>query len=307
MKRQLFLLALFFVLAPGYGQFQATMKNAYSGEEKIYKVLSDGENYRYEFTENGQTGILIFRPAENKTFLLMPEKKTFLTRACDDMYTLMNDPVQGSLHFADPKDVSEKITGHEKLSGYDCVKKAYYMTYDNGEKVLTNVVWFSEDLNFPLKITFGPEQKVRMVLSDIKKWNPVKGYFKIPGGYTEVDDRGRPVIPEPPAPTHWTTRTVQLPFQGAVSRGTVLKFTIGKEGHYKMIAENKTDKPAKIIRSSLRDGKELPENIQGPEKYRTLRLYPGEKIPDTFIWKAGQEIIIRVFEGTMLLHIYFEK
>jgi len=122
-----------------------------------------------------------------------------------------------------------------------------------------------------------------------------------------VDERGRPMIPEPPAPTQWTTQTVHLPFQGAVSRGTILKFTIDKEGHYKMIAENKTDKPAKIIRYSLRDGKELPENIQGPEKYRTLRLYPGEKIPDTFIWKAGQEIMIRVFEGTMLLNIYFEK
>ena len=153
MKRQLFLLALFFVVAPGYGQFQAIMKNAYSGDEKTYKVWSDGENYRYEFNENGETRIMILRPPENKAYLLMPENKNFITLACDDWFTLMNDPVQGSLHFADQEDVIEKMEGHEELSGYNCVKTAYYAIYKSGEEVLTNVVWFSEDLNFPVRVS----------------------------------------------------------------------------------------------------------------------------------------------------------
>lgn len=307
MKRSTLFFALFFVVFPVFCQFSAIMRNAYSGGEKTYKVWSDGVNYRYEFSEEGSPGIIIFRPEENKTFILMPEKKVFITRACDDMYTLMNDPVQGSLHFADQKDITGITAGHEKVMGYDCVKKEYYLTYDNGDKVLTNVVWFSEELNFPLKITFGAGQKVRMELSDLQKWKPQKEYFQVPEGYTEVDERGNKVIPEPPAPEKWTTKKVALPFQIEVSRATELVFSIDKGGHYDLTVENKTDKPAKIIRSTWRDGKELTLNVQGPVKYRTYRLYPGEKFHLTLIWKAGDVVRIKVYEGTMALSLKEEE
>ncbi len=37
-------------------QCTATMKNVLSGQERIYQVYNDGENYRYEFTEEGTVG-----------------------------------------------------------------------------------------------------------------------------------------------------------------------------------------------------------------------------------------------------------
>jgi hypothetical protein len=44
-----------------------------------------------------------------------------------------------------------------------------------------------------LKITFGAQEKVKMELKDLKPWNPEKGLFKVPEGYTEVDENMQPV------------------------------------------------------------------------------------------------------------------
>lgn len=287
------------------GQFQAKMSYTPGNEARIYTVYSDLHQYRYEFLENGEKGIVIVKPEANQTYILMPARKFYMKTACDDFNSLMNDPVQASLHFKESH--KEKLVGNEQMYGYNCAKKDFYMDYpDPDEDVLVYTIWFSKALNFPVKIENHPRKNVYMELYDIKSWKPQAAIFTIPESYTEVDGRMRPVIPEPPAPKQWTTKTVKLPFQGELSRGTLLKFTIDKEAHYKMILENKTEKPAKIIRYSLREGKELPENIQGPEKYRTSRLYPGEKRPNTFIWKEGNEILIKVYEGTMDLDIHEE-
>jgi hypothetical protein len=77
--------------------------------------------------------------------------------------------------------------------GYDCVKKEYYLKYPEGDEVLGYVVYFSEKLNFPLKITFGTQEKVKMELRDLKPWKPEKGLFRVPEGYTEVDENMQPV------------------------------------------------------------------------------------------------------------------
>ena len=305
MKRILIISICLYLASSAFSQFQATMSYTPGNEARIYTVYSDLHQYRYEFMKNGEKGIVIVKPEANQTFILMPAKKFFMKTACDDFSSLMNDPVQASLHFKESQ--KEKLVGDEQMYGYNCAKKEFYMDYpDPDEDVLVYTVWFSKALNFPVKIENHTRKNNYMLLSDVKNWVPQESYFKIPDGFTEVDEQMRPVIPEPPAPKQWTTKTVQLPFQGKVSRGTLLKFTIDKEAHYKMILENKTDKPVKIIRYSFRDGKELPEKVQGPEKYRTSRLYPGEKVPDTFIWKAGNTILIKSYEGTMYLDIHAE-
>jgi len=299
MKRALFILALLMVSIAGRAQFRATMDNVRSGNKDVYTVYSDKTQYRYEFVQDGQKMAIIVKPQANKTLILLPDKKFYIEQACDGMMSRRNDPVQSFA--AMKKDYTEKDAGKETLEGYVCDKKEIYADND---KIIT--AWIAGALNFPVKMVNHLYENTYMNLKDIRKWKADPTYFEVPAGFTRVDDRMRPVIPEPPAPEKWTTHTVQLPFSGEISRGTVLKFTIDTEGHYKMTAENKTDKPAKIIRYSLKDGKELPENIQGPEKYRTLRLYPGDKVPDTFIWKAGGEIEIKSFEGSMLLDIHKE-
>ena len=78
----------------GICQFQANMTNVISGREMLYKVYSDLNHYRYEFDENGMKGVVIVLPDENKTFILMPEKKIAHKTKCDALISRMNDPVQ---------------------------------------------------------------------------------------------------------------------------------------------------------------------------------------------------------------------
>jgi hypothetical protein len=53
----------------------------------------------------------------------------------------------------------------------------------------------------------------------------------------------------------------------------------------------------------MRDGKELPDNEQGPIKYRTQRLFEGESNSSTYSWKEGDDKIIQVHEGKVLVEI----
>jgi hypothetical protein len=175
-----FLFSLFTSIT--FCQFQAKMSYALSNEALINTVYSDLHQYRYEFVENGQKGVVIVKPEVNQTFILMPARKFFIKTACDDFYSLMNDPVQASLHFKESQ--KEKLVGNENMNGYNCVKKEYYMVYHDPDKeVIVYTVWFSKDLNFPVKIENHPRKNNYMLLYDVKKWVPEDSYFKVPGDY----------------------------------------------------------------------------------------------------------------------------
>ncbi len=173
------------------GQFRATMMNGYSGGGKSWQVWSDGTNYRYEHKDNNdQLVVMIVRPEDNKAYVLMPDKKLYRQFTLDNFTIIMMDPVQGCVYIANK--YLEKEAGHEKVAGYDCVKKEYYMIYQ-GDTGLVNVISFSEELNFPLRLEAGTFKKLQMEISDIRKWKPEKDYFMLPAGYTEADETMPPV------------------------------------------------------------------------------------------------------------------
>ncbi len=300
MKKAILFYLILSLNSQGFSQFKASMENVMNGNKEIYTVYSDKTQYRYEFTQDGQKMIIIVKPEDNKTLILLPAKKFYIQQACDGMMSRQNDPVQA---YAMMKSTyTEKDAGKENVEGIECNKEEIYADND---KIIT--AWIAESLNFPVKMVNHLYENTYMNLKDIRKWKPDAAFFEVPADYTEVDERMRPVIPEPPAPEKWTTKKVTLPFQVEVSRGTELVFSIDKDSHYDLTVENKTDKPAKIIRSTWRDGKELPLNKQGPVKFRTYRLYPGEKSHPTLIWKAGDVVRIKVYEGTMALSVKEEE
>lgn len=93
--KKFFLLSLFSTIGIiVFPQFKAQMINNISGEERNYDVYSDLVNYRYEFKEDKASGIVIVKPAENKTYILYPEKKYVYVTECDGPMSRMNDPVQ---------------------------------------------------------------------------------------------------------------------------------------------------------------------------------------------------------------------
>ncbi len=275
------------------------MLNVVNGKEQDYDVYSELKQYRYEFVESDMKGIVIVNPDANQTFILFPENKLVHKTTCDGIMSRMNDPVQSYMWYK--KYGEEKPVGDEELGGY---KSKINDLYQGNTKVFT--VWYSEELNFPLKILSHFAENTYMELKDIESWKPEASYFVIPEDYTEVDERMRPVIPEPPEPESWDIQEASVPFKGTISRGTKLKIKVEKTVYHKLLISNDSEDPAKVVRHLIRNGQELPDNEQGPLKYRSVRLYSGEKKTYTFDWEEGDIVILEIHEGKMNVQVFPE-
>jgi hypothetical protein len=300
MKTFFILLLLVIVVSINtFCQFTAKMINVVDGKERNYIVYSDLKQYRYEFDEDGMQGVVIVNPDKNQTSILLPEMKFVHKTTCDGIMSRMNDPVQAYIWYKNQSE--EKIAGTEEISGYNCTKKELLQS---DATVFT--LWHAEQLNFPVKITSHFSDNTHMELKDIEPWTADASYFKIPEGYTEVDERMRPVIPEPPAPESWEIKEASVPYEGTVARGTKFKIKIGQSVYHKLAISNETAEPAKIIRHLVRNGQELSDDQQGPLHYRSSRLYSGENKTYTFDWKEGDIVIIEAYEGKMHIKIFPE-
>ncbi len=283
----------------GISQFQAIMNNSMSGEERIYTVYSDLNQYRYDFEEDGMKGIVIVHSGANQTAILVPDKKFVHKTTCDGMMSRMNDPVQS--YEAYKKHGTENETGLEIIDGFECQIKEIKQ---GDTKVFT--AWYSEKLKFPLKIVAHFAENTFMELIDVKKWKAEPSYFEVPKDYTEVDEQMRPNIPEPPPPETWNQTEVNIPFEGTLSRGNKIKMTIPQTVYYKFIALNNGNTPAKFTYHLYENGEKLTWDIVGNDDLRTHRLYMEEKKSQTMDWKEGWVLIIEVFEGEIELKIFQE-
>lgn len=280
-------------------QFRAKMINVVNGIETNYDVHSELKQYRYDLIEGDMEGVVIVNPDANQTAVLFPEKKLVHKTTCDGMMSRMNDPVQSYIWYKTYGE--EKPAGNEDIGGYNCLKMDLYQ---GDSKVFT--VWYSEKLNFPLKILNHFAENTYMELKDIESWKPEPSYFNIPDDYTEVDEMMRPVIPEPPAPESWNIKEASIPFEGVVSRGTELKISIDKSVYHKVIISNDSESPSKVIRHQVRNGQELSDDEQGPLELRTTRLFTGDKKTYTFDWKEGDVVILKIHEGNMNIKVHPE-
>lgn len=288
------------LLMNAQNSFEAKMTDRKLGSKITYTVKSDGENYRYDFIESGREGIVIVRPAEETTAILYPEKRLVHYTETSSATSRMNDPVQSIMTLKNR--YKEKHLGKEEIAGYNCNKSELYA---ETEKLFT--LWFSEQLNFPLRIENHLVTNNYMEVYDIKTQEIDTSIFIVPDDYTEVDDRMRPIIPEPPAPENWNTMDTNLPLKGEFKRGDIIRFKVPETKNYIVSLKNNSANPAKIIRKTLREGKELPDNEQGPIKYRTKRLFANVSSRDTYSWKAGDIKILEVHEGILSIEITDEN
>jgi len=290
--RKIFLLFNTFLLLPilCLSQWQADMINSMQGNIQEYKVHSDGNKYRYDFTSDDMNGAVIVKPDENLTAILLPNEFMVHYTPSDGMMSRMNDPAQAYGSYLQYG--TEKIEGEEMVNGYRCIKKVII----SDEKPMVSQ-WFSEKLNFPVKMIVHYTENTYMELRNISQWNPDPSVFVVPESFVEVDSEMPPVIPEPEPPAEWTKTEVGVPVDMPVERGLMITVPIDETVYHKLIVENKGDTPCKFSYQMFKDGVELPESEQGPIDYRTHRLYMEEKYNVTHNWKAGQVIKIRVYEG----------
>jgi hypothetical protein len=212
----------------------------------------------------------------------------------------MNDPVQSVMTIKDRYE--EKKVGHEEIAGYKCSKSELFAA---DQKVFT--LWFSEELNFPLRIENNFGRNTYMELSEIKIQDIDANKMVVPADYTEVDDKMRPKIPEPLPPDSWTNLELSLPVDRVFRRGEKIIVNINQETNYRLTAINNSDGPAKFIRSQWKDDAELTDDKQGPLKYRTKRIFNGEKFSNVYHWKAGEQVRIEVHEGELQLELDLER
>lgn len=194
-KFQKYMLVMLLLLIPftGIGQWQAKMYNSISGSEKIYRVYSNLDQYCYSFTEDEIRGVVIVSPGINQTAILNTDEKMVHYTSCDGMMSSMNDPVQAYNNYK--KNGEEKVIGAETLDGYNCIKKELYQ---GDQKLFTQ--WFSEKLNFPVRIEGHFSENAYMQLENIQKWDVNPSVFIVPADYIEVDEELEPVTQEPPPP-----------------------------------------------------------------------------------------------------------
>lgn len=230
----------------------------------------------------------------------MPEKKMVHYADIDGWMSRSNDPVQAYESYKSMAE--EKVEGTEEMMGYDCVIK---VLYQGDEKVFTQ--WFSEKLNFPIRIESNYSEDQYMQLKDIREWEANPMLFMVPGDYTEVDEEMRPVIPEPPPPDSWKEQERTIPVDMAVVRGDLIIVPIQETVYHKLIYENTGDTPTKFLYTIYKDGKVLPVDEQGVEKRRTLRLYMGEDYNMTFNWKEGWVVKFKIFEGQAKLKVHLAQ
>jgi len=280
-------------------QWKADMINSTQGNIQEYKVHSDGDKYRYDFTSDDMNGAVIVKPDENLTAILLPNEFMVHYTPSDGMMSRMNDPVQAYGSYLQYG--TETIAGEEMINGYLCTKKVVI----RDEKPMVSQ-WFSEKLNFPVKMVVDYTENTYMELRNISPWDPDPSVFVVPEGFVEVDSEMRPVIPEPEPPAEWEETAVTVPVDMPVSRGMLIIVPIAETVYHKLIVENTGDTPMKFIFQMFKNGVELPEDEQGPAEYRTHRLYMEEKYNTTHNWKAGQVIRIKVYEGEANLKLYKE-
>ncbi|MBN1597222.1 MAG: hypothetical protein JW894_02925 [Bacteroidales bacterium] len=299
MKAKAYLFIVMFLPVVALCQFQAKMLNVIMGKEMNYDGYLDLNNYRYEFEEDDKKGIIIVKPEENKTYIMLPEDKLVHITTCDAAMSRMNDPVQSYQWFV--KFGGEAEAGTETIEGFECTIKE---AIQQGQKILR--VWYSGELNFPVKMENLLSADTYMNLSNVTDWDVNTAYFTVPEDYKEVDEKLRPIIPEPPPPETWIKKEINVPFEGSVEIGTKLYLKINNTANYKVCFSNNADSPAKVIRHLIRNGAELPDNEQGPLSYRTRRLFPEEKKTYTFSWNIGDEVILEIYEGVMDIKIVLE-
>ncbi len=183
---RLLVFILFLFPLTAFSQWQATMVSSLEGVELEYRVYSDLNQYRLEFEDGDSYGAVIVDPKENITSILFPESRKVRYVPTNGNFSLANDPVQSYNYYL--QSGKEKIEATEKILGYDCIKKTIYK---DGEAIFT--LWFSEELNFPVKQVIHTSEYTEIYLKNIQAWDLEASKFSVPADFIEVDQNRVPV------------------------------------------------------------------------------------------------------------------
>ena len=175
----------------GYAQFTAKMHYTMSGKNGEFQIYSDGSNYRYEFNEDGQEGVVIVPIESEQIFILMPQQKMAIKTNSTSQMSMGTYPLKQYEYWLN-EGATEEIVGNEKINGIDCIKKELRnVKKDEYGEVNQHLftIWYSDEYKFPIKMEnyIDGSGSSGMELTEIGSWTPNEDSFKVPDGYTMME------------------------------------------------------------------------------------------------------------------------
>ena len=280
--------------------FTAEVNEWQQGKHKTYKLYSNGQQYRYDIDDQNMKGAVIVNPELDRTSILIIDSAFVHHTDLFSMQSLSNDPYQ-AMQYAKSR-YEEHNLGKDNIMGFDVDVLEYE---SRGQKVYK--VWYAPKLNFFVKMENLLSKDTRVVLKNIKTGKVDESLFIVPNHYTEVDERMRVKIPEPPPPTEWEQLTMELPVSMELKRGQSLHFTVNYSEYTRFDLQNTTNDPTKVVWYIYRNGQLLGNEEQGPVSYRSKRLMKGEQKKLTYSWKKEDQIKIECHEGVVQVGIMPES
>lgn len=174
-----------------YGQFSAKMYYTTAEKNGEYQIYSDGNNYRYEFNEDGQKGVVIVPDGAKEIYILMPEQNMAIKTKSNSKMSMSTDPLKQYEYWLN-EGAAEQVIEKEKINGVDCIKKELRnIKKDDYGEVNQHLytIWYSEDYKFPIKMEnyIDGSGSSGMEVKDIKPWTPTTDSFIIPSGYKTME------------------------------------------------------------------------------------------------------------------------
>ena len=174
-----------------YGQFSAKMYYTTAEKSGVFQIYSDGNNYRYEFNEDGEEGIVIVPKGAKQIFILMPQQKMAIKTNSSSQMSMSTDPLKQYEYWLN-EGATEVVVENEEINGIDCVKKELRNIkkdeYGEANQHLYTM-WYSEDYKFPIKMEnyIDGSGSSGMEVKDIEPWTPNADSFTVPSSYTTME------------------------------------------------------------------------------------------------------------------------
>ena len=152
--------------------FSANVTHTYQKKSVSSKIYIKGKKVRLEGMNRMDGGYTIVRPDLQKTWIVMPRKKTYLEVKTSRAHRLPEARIQG--------EVTRKQLGSEIILGHPAIK--YEVTYKNKKRTLKMYQWMATDINFPIKQQ-ATDGSWSIEYRNLKMGPQADKLFKLPKGY----------------------------------------------------------------------------------------------------------------------------
>jgi hypothetical protein len=285
--RGLAILLLFACSAlPGHAaSFSADLVDTQGERTRTGTFNFQDKSYRFEFSEGGQTMVILVDGQSGVMRLLVPAEKIYLEAGPDAPMNLVSNPFATYAHYARTKDV--KAEGVEPVDGVPCTKQ----NVSGGEQLFVTA-WLSEEFQFPLKVIV-PLFDRTVELRNLKRGPQDSALFTVPADYKlHVPDMREPA-PE------WAGQIASAPvlvppFEKTLSQGEIIRIDRQAGRPIKVEGTGAGGEDSAFTSVGFKDGRPTSD-VSG----NTMGLSPGQSCTMTLSQGPDEadDYVIRVREG----------